>query len=92
MADLPLVNFQKLKLNFFYYFLYLDPHKVANQVGHNLRLPIYSIDQLIIDALIENESQYAIELNNRINESFQKIASKDDLIKTENEGFAKINL
>lgn len=59
---------------------------MANRFSHACNFPVYSIDQIIINALFENESESAKELNGKIDEMFLKIASEIDLTKKQDEG------
>lgn len=61
----------------------------ANQAGIVLSIPVYSIDRLIIEALIENSSSIATDIKDAIETAFSSISDVNAislLESLENEG------
>ncbi|XP_023311652.1 hydrocephalus-inducing protein [Anoplophora glabripennis] len=54
--------------------------KAANWAGIKLKIPVYSIDRLIYESLVENSVIWANEINNLIDEEFEYVATKEDLV------------
>lgn len=65
----------------------------ANQAGIVLSIPVYSIDRLIIEALIENSSSIATDIKDTIETAFSSISDVNAislLESLENEGISSI--
>ncbi|CAH1126274.1 unnamed protein product [Ceutorhynchus assimilis] len=54
-----------------------DYYKAASQVGIALSIPVYGIDGLIIESLVEDKDPAASEISEIINESFQETIDAD---------------
>ncbi|KAJ8920877.1 hypothetical protein NQ315_015670 [Exocentrus adspersus] len=53
--------------------------KTARKTGEKLDMPVYSIDKLIYEALIEADGSSALKIKNLIEEEFQNVATNEDL-------------
>lgn len=53
--------------------------KAAHETGKRLELPVYSLDRLIIEALVSNSSEAANEINSTINQAFEDVAEDEEL-------------
>lgn len=60
--------------------------KAANLAGLKLKIPIYSIDRLIYESLVENNTHSANKITKHIEDEFEYAANKEDLVYIPEEG------
>lgn len=55
-------------------------NEAASKAGLRVNLPVYSIDKLIIESLVDNESLATLTINDVIHNEFIEVASDNDLV------------